>query len=91
MTGREMIIYILTNGLENEEVFKDGKLLGFLTVEEAAVKYNVGLSTIKVWVAERIIKGIVIGNQIYIPANEEYSRLMPLQNSTVDTLKRTDV
>ena len=28
MTGRDLIIYILTNNLENEFVFKDGKFIG---------------------------------------------------------------
>ena len=35
MTGRELILYILSNGLENEPVFKDGKFIGFMTEEEA--------------------------------------------------------
>ena len=39
MTGRDLIIYILENNLENEPVYKDGRLLGFLTVTEAAVEF----------------------------------------------------
>ena len=34
MTGRELILYILQNGLENEEVFKDGIFVGFIPEEE---------------------------------------------------------
>ena len=36
MTGRDLIVYIMLNKLEDEQVFKDGKLLGFLTEAEAA-------------------------------------------------------
>ena len=49
MTGRDLIIYILENRLENEQVFKDGKLLGFITVDEAALKFGVGPETIRLW------------------------------------------
>ena len=41
MTGRDLIIYILENGLEDEPVFKDGKFIGFITTGEAAVQCNV--------------------------------------------------
>lgn len=47
MTGRELIIYILSNHLEDEPVIKDGKLIGFLSVDEAAIKKNVGSATIE--------------------------------------------
>ena len=45
VTGRDLILYILSNNLEDEEVFKDGKLIGFLTAWEAAEKMNVGIAT----------------------------------------------
>lgn len=48
MTGRDLILYILTNGLEDKPIYEDGKILGFLTATEAAEKFNVGLATIKV-------------------------------------------
>ena len=68
MTGRELILYILENGLENEQVVHDGKLIGFLTVDEAAVLFNVGTATISVWVLQKKLPSVVIGNTIYIPA-----------------------
>ena len=34
MTGRDLIVYILSNNLENEEVFKDGKFIGFIPAQE---------------------------------------------------------
>ena len=69
MTGKDLIIYILENNLENEKVFKDGELLGFMSVDLAALKFGVGTTTIKVWADLNIIPYIKIGDMIYIPAN----------------------
>ena len=71
MTGRELIIYILSNGLEDEPIYEDGKILGFITASEAAEKFNVGLATIKVWINEGMLDGIRIGEELYIPANAD--------------------
>lgn len=71
MTGRELILYILENHLENEPIYKDGKLLGYMTEVEAAEKFGVGLSTIKVWVNQELLQGILIGATIYIPENSK--------------------
>ena len=71
MTGRELIIYILSNGLEDELIYEDGKILGFITATEAAEKFNVGLATIKVWINEGTLDGIRIGEELYIPANAD--------------------
>ena len=68
MTGRELILYILENHLEDEPVFKDNKLLGYITVTEAAEKMNVGVATILTWLNLGQLKGVTIGNMIYIPA-----------------------
>ena len=71
MTGRELIVYILRNGLENEQVFKDGKLLGFITAGEAAEKLNVGLETINVYFLMGWIEGVTINGSLYIRADVE--------------------
>ena len=71
MTGRELIIYILSNGLEDEPIYEDDKILGFITATEAAEKFNVGLATIKVWINEGMLDGIRIGEELYIPANAD--------------------
>lgn len=68
MTGRELILYILANGLEDEPVYKDGKLLGFVTSGEAASKMDVGVATICAWIHQGLLDCVVIGNSIYIPA-----------------------
>lgn len=68
MTGRELIIYILQNGLENEEVFKDGKILGYMTIDEAAVRTHFGRATIKAWVEEGMLDNVIrIGEEVLIP------------------------
>ncbi len=71
MTGRELILYILENHFEDEPIYKDGKLLGYMTEVEAAEKFGVGLSTIKVWVNQELLQGILIGATIYIPENSK--------------------
>lgn len=68
MTGKELVLYILENNLENEPVFKDGKFIGFITAEEAAVKKDVGIATIKAFVDEGWLEGYSIGGILYIPA-----------------------
>lgn len=71
MTGRDLIIHILANGLEDKPVFENGKILGFMTLDEAAVKFEVGAATIRVWVNEGMLYGIKIGEEILIPADSE--------------------
>lgn len=68
MTGRDLIVYILQNGLEDEPVCgENGRLLGFMTTVEAAVKFGVGVETIRLWIAMGIIPGVKIGEENYIP------------------------
>lgn len=74
MTGRDLIIYILENHLEDEELFKDGKIPGLLTYEEAAVKFGVGIDTIKAWIVLGCLDAITIYGFHYIP---ETSNLHP--------------
>lgn len=69
MTGRDLIIYILEHGLEDEQVFENGRFIGFMTVEEAAVQMKVGAMTIRLWVALGQLQGLTIGESLYIPAD----------------------
>lgn len=71
MTGRDLIIYIMENNLENEEVFSNDKLVGFMTISETARKYNVGESTVRTWCKLGYIKYIAIGEFIFIPDSDE--------------------
>ena len=69
MTGRDLIIYIIQNGLEDKPVYEDGNILGFMNEMEAAVKFNVSTSTVRVWIGLKMLDGVLIGGVWYIPAN----------------------
>lgn len=70
MTGRDLIIYILENGLENEPIVDDsGKLIGFKTMSEVANEMGVGTETVKAWIMMKKIPFIDMCGKILIPAN----------------------
>lgn len=69
MTGKDLIVYILQNNLENEPVIHDGKLLGFLSIEEAAVKMDYGVSSVVACIALGKIPGYELKSGVYIPEN----------------------
>jgi hypothetical protein len=69
MTGRDLILYIVSNGLEDEPVFNKDKFIGFITAGEAAAKMHVGIPTICVWLSQGKLDGARIGDKIYIAAN----------------------
>ena len=72
MTGRELILYILQNHLEDEPIFKDdGSIVGFLTVDKAAIKANVGTETVYAWIERGLVPYILIGHRIFIRADFE--------------------
>lgn len=75
MSGRDFIIYILENHLEDELLFENGKFIGFITVEEAAVKFNVGVETIKVYASLGYLKAVIVDNALYIPANAKLQKV----------------
>ena len=75
MTGRDLILYILKNNLEDDPVYHDGKLIGFLTVEEAAVRFDVGTLTIRVWCQFGKLHSINIFGRDYIPIDEALTKL----------------
>lgn len=69
MTGRELIIYILSNNLEDEPIFEDGRFIGFMSLEEAAEKMDVGVATIVAWIALGKLDHLLIGAKMYVPAD----------------------
>lgn len=70
MTGRELIMYILENHLEDEPVFKHGTFVGYMSDKKFAETLGVGLATVNAWVLLGRVKGsIMIGDTIYIPVN----------------------
>ena len=74
MTGRDLIVYILTNHLENAEI-RNGKLMvsgnDFMKDEQVASILGVGMSTIKVWYENDYFEGARREEGvIYIPKDE---------------------
>lgn len=69
MTGRELIIYILANGLEDKPVIEDGKLIGHLNEETVAEDMDVGVATVRTWVKLGFIEGASLGEKVYIPVD----------------------
>lgn len=65
MTGKELILYILQNNLEDTVVLKDGFFVGFMTEVEAAAKFGVGVETIRAWYCCRQLNGTQIGDSLY--------------------------
>ena len=72
MKGKDLILYILLNNLENEEIIdENGVLIGFMTIEDAAIKYEVGISTVRAWINRCAINSTKIGENILIPVTEQ--------------------
>lgn len=72
MTGRELIIYILRNGLENEKILNNGRLLGLVTIEEAAEEFEVGVATIKAWIQMKQLSAINMDGKTYLFMNKNF-------------------
>lgn len=71
MTGRDLIIYILANNLEDEPVFKGGRFIGFMTEDTAALIFGVGIATVHTWVRLGVLPSVQVGDRIYIPADSK--------------------
>lgn len=67
MTGRDLIIYILQNGLEDRNVDTIMSKY-FIGEEEVAKKFGVGVETIKTWYILHLINGFMVGNELYLPS-----------------------
>lgn len=65
MTGRDMIIFILSHNLEDTEL-SNILTTWFISEMEAAKKFNVGLATVEAWFNHNQIDGLKIGDTIYI-------------------------
>ena len=74
MTGRDLIIYILQNNLEDEVVLKDGFFAGFMDENEAAAKFGVGAFTIMAWYSIGALDGIQVGEKLYFLKNAQDPR-----------------
>lgn len=68
MTGRDLILYILANHLEDEDIFAGGKFVGLYTVSEYASIMDVGPETVRVWAMTGMVESIIIYGTLFIPA-----------------------
>lgn len=63
MTGRDLIIYILQNNLEDVSIL-DPNI--FMTASEAAVKLGVGVATVRAWYDTGMVSGFILGDELYV-------------------------
>ena len=69
MTGRELIMYILENHLEDEPVFQNGTFVGYMSDVKFAEILGVGVATVRAWIMMgRIKDAIMIGDVMFVPA-----------------------
>lgn len=66
MKGRDLIICILENGLENEDVLSNSFLSFMPTIESVAVAFNVGVATVQAWLDNDCLEGIEFDGKTYI-------------------------
>lgn len=69
MTGRELIVYILENGLEDEPIIKDGVFVGFMTRIGAAEKFDVGAATVQAWIKLNQLEVVKLDDIVMIPVD----------------------
>lgn len=69
MTGKDLILYILKNDLENEPLLQDGRFMNCPTNVEYAKACNVGLATVNAMIGLGMINSIVIDGKVYILEN----------------------
>ena len=65
MTGKELILYILQNNLENTIVLDNGFFVGFMTEEEVALKFGVGIETVRAWYNCGMMEGTKVSDSLY--------------------------
>lgn len=65
MTGKDLIIYILKNDLENENI-EYILTQTFLTKERVAIRLGVGVETVKTMAQLDLLPSIMINGELYI-------------------------
>ena len=74
MTGKELIMYILEHDLLDEDVVQDDIPIFLMTLNDAAVKFGVGPSTLGAWAARRDVDWCRIDGTPYIYKNAKDPR-----------------
>ena len=70
MTGRDLIIYILENHLEDVEIFNDETKPFLVPLDKAAVVLGCGLAGVKALLSIGKTKGIRLNGKYYIFSTE---------------------
>ena len=67
MPGRDLIMQILENHLEDEPVFQNGTFVGYVSDMKFAEIVGVGVATVRAWIMMGRIKDtIMIGDAMFI-------------------------
>lgn len=66
MDGRELIIYILKNNLEDEEVFSEEFWSRMPSPMTVAIKFKVGVSTVEAWIETRQLDAIKFNGKTFV-------------------------
>ena len=66
MTGKDLIIYILQNNLVDKDISEISPYLHTISVEEAAIRCDVGPATIESAFNMGLVDGIKVDDTIYI-------------------------
>lgn len=74
MTCKELMLYILANDLEHELVFDHGRFVGFMTIDEVALKMNIGIAAVCALIEQGMLDHICVGNTLFVPANFKTER-----------------
>lgn len=72
ITGKDVVLYILSNNLEDKPVFTDGEIMGFYTIDKFAEMCGYGIETVKAKIQMGQIKGAISIGDTYLIANHEY-------------------
>lgn len=78
MTGRELIIHIMENNLEDETILLDGKLVGMLTEADVAMLLGAGIATVRAWYTRHTLDGYILGEELYILNNNKLRKLLSI-------------
>ena len=70
MTGRDIILYILENHLEDEPFFSNDSVIGLVNTYYAAAKIGVGPETINAWFDLKVVPKIQIGQTSFMTVKD---------------------
>ena len=71
MTGRDLILYILENRLEDKPITELCCMKNLVTIDQAAAKLKVGEETVKVWFVMGLLDGMKIGETIFVSPDSD--------------------